>query len=91
MNLYLQNLIIESSILFILAGPITNYYSKLLTIDHINVCTSSYFGVVDPQCSMNFQENLKVFDNGVPNFYDTLKPFNPSDKFFRIPKLQLLL
>ena len=67
MNLYLQNPIIESSILFILAGPITNYYSKLLTIDHINFCTSSYFGVGDPQCSINFQENLKVSDNDIPD------------------------
>ena len=48
-------------------GPTTNYYSKFLTIHYINFCTSSYFGVIAPQCSINFQKNLKVFDNGVPN------------------------
>ena len=67
MNLYLQDPIIESSILFILTGPITNYYSKFLTIHHIDFCTSNYFGMIAPRCSINFQENLKVFDNGVSN------------------------
>ena len=47
--------------------PHHNYYSKFLTVHHINFCTSSYFGVVNPRCSINFQENLKVSDNGVPN------------------------
>ena len=52
---------------FIPTGSITNWCSKFLIIHHIDFCTSSYFGVGDPWCSINFQENLKVSDNGVLN------------------------
>ena len=55
------------SFFFTQAGPISNYYSKFLTIHYINFCTNSYFGVITPQYSINFQENLKVFGNGIPN------------------------
>ena len=52
---------------FIPAGSIANWCSNFLIIHHIDFCISSYFGVGDPQCSINFQENLKVSDNGVSN------------------------
>ena len=52
---------------FIPAGSLANWCSNFLIIHHIDFCISSYFGVGDPQYSTNFQENLKVFDNGVPN------------------------
>ena len=84
MNLYLQNSIIESSILFILVGLITNFYSKFLTINYIKFRTSNYFGMIAPRCSINFQENLKVFDNVVPNSMLRLSHLTPSNKFLRI-------
>ena len=48
-------------------GSITNWCSKFLIIHHIDFCTSSYLGVGDPRCSINFREDPKISDNSVSN------------------------